>query len=115
MSHIQLDRWHTSEIKFPSEAAAKACHAALVQLSGEQITVHNTGATVLFEGQFDFSAFDDEFKDIVAAHLTAPTKYAVKSIFNDEDGYFGGFTLIYNDLGEMVESVCLNSTFESLD
>ena len=41
MSHIQLDRWHTSEIKFPSEAAAKACHAALVQLSGEQITVHN--------------------------------------------------------------------------
>ena len=114
MSHTELNHWHTSEINFGDEATALACIAALrAKVEDEEIIVHGDGATVLLEGHFDFSKFEeDEFAQTIGDYLSSPTKYSIKNIFNDADGYFGGWAMVLNEGCEVLKEVSLNQTFE---
>lgn len=118
MSHPTLNHWHTSKINFGSEQAAKHCLTALEQLTNQKIIMHGQGAEVLFEGYFDFAEFDvergDEFSKTISEFCQVPCEYAVKSIFNDADGYFGGWVMVLNEKGEVLKESSLNEIFESI-
>lgn len=113
MNHPELNHWHTSDIKFGSEDAAKFCLAALEELSNQKIIVHGDGAEVMFEGYFDFIEFDEQFAKTVAKFCQAPCQYAVKNIFNDTDGYFSGWAIVYNEKCEVIKKASLSEIFES--
>lgn len=116
MSHIQFNHWHTSEIIFGNEASAQACLAELrAKVEDQEIIVHGEGAVVLFEGHFDFAEFEEEFTSIIGNHLTNPGKYSIKNIFNDADGYFGGWAMVLNEAGEVFKEVSLNETYEDFE
>lgn len=114
MNHPELTHWHTSEIDFGSELAAKHCLTALEKHTNQKITVHGEGAEVMFEGYFDFIEFDEQFEKIVAEFCQVPCKYSVKNIFNDTDGYFSGWAMVFNEKGEVLKEASLSDIFESV-
>lgn len=112
MSHPELNHWHTSNIDFGTVLAAKYCVTALERLTNQKIIVHGTGAGVLLEGYFDFAEFNEEFAKIVAEFCQVPCKYAVKYVFNDTDGYFSGWAMVFNEKGEVLKQTSLTDIFE---
>lgn len=114
MSHPVLNHWHTSEINFGDIKTAEACVAALNNRAGHTIIVHANDAVVLLEGYFDFANFEDEFEDIIFSFIAQPCEFSLKAIFNDADGYFGGWFTTCNNSGDPVKSVSLNDMFEGL-
>lgn len=115
MSNKAFYHWHTAENTFASHEAALACLEEMKQVSGEDVILHwiEQHNQALFEGYFDYDKFNDDGAEaIIAKHIQQPHGFSVKFIYNDEDGYFGGFAYVLDENGETIKSVNLNETFE---
>lgn len=112
MNHPELHHWQTSKINFGSEQAANSCLAELERHSKQKIMMHGKGAEVMFEGYFDVELFEKTPEMIVAEFCQVPCEYAVKTIFNEPDGFFGGWTVVLNNKGETLKSYSLTEVFK---
>lgn len=71
------------------------------------------GFTASFKGKFDFGVFEEEFHHIVAEYCIPSCNYAIKCMFIDNDGYFGGWSEKYSGKAELVNSISINDFFEN--
>lgn len=110
----QIHHWFTSELKFKNSADMLRCKAQLEKaISGDSylITVEPAETGVHFSGCFDFIAFNASFNTILTGY-DLKENYKIKCIFQDADGYFGGWVEEYNRKGDLVQAVSLSEIFD---
>lgn len=112
-NYPEVNRWFSSELIFHTQADMVKCYKELkASISREhEITIESGNTGVHFSGLFDFSEFDEQFPHILSKYLM-PMRYKVKCVFNDPNGYFGGWVTCWNTNAVEIESISLNEFFE---
>lgn len=109
----EIFRWFTSELEFENETATQQCLAELQNIVAEHdavVTIEPSGSEVHFSGSFDFSLFNERFHHVLAKHIKH--NWRIKCVFNDPDGFFGGWVEEYHRSGLCLHSKNLNALFE---
>lgn len=117
---VDIDRWFTTEVNFPSVAAAMKCKEALEELAGQIVTMTPAETGVHFEGAFDLGSFDEDgsfgLSKTIAAYTNTTTEMLVKMIYIESSGYFGGQVIRYSlETGQELDCIGLNEVFENND
>lgn len=110
----QRNEWFTTELNFKNSADMLRCKQEIEESNVDDCFTILTecGETgTHFRGSYDIFDLETSINKIISKYIDHP--WAIKVVFVDHDGYFGGYSTHYDSKGDEVSSVSINDFFDN--